>query len=126
MDFVATAAKAAKAGMAELWVATDALATVLQGYKLDASEATRVSDLMFQTVNVGKGTFQEFSRAFATVAPIASTMGINLEELSATLGTSPLPSRLPQKARRGCARCLQPDPEWREVCGDRYQRPESD
>ena len=87
VGFVATAAKAAKAGMAELSVAADALATVLQGYKLDASEATRVSDLMFQTVNVGKGTFQEFSRAFATVAPIASTMGINLEELSATLGT---------------------------------------
>ena len=87
VGFVATAAKAAKAGMAELSVATDALATVLQGYKLDAGEATRVSDLMFQTVNVGKGTFQEFSRAFATVAPIASTMGINLEELSATLGT---------------------------------------
>ena len=87
VDFVATAAKAAKAGMADLSVATDALATVLQGYKLDAGEATRVSDLMFQTVNVGKGTFQEFSRAFATVAPIASTMGVNLEELSATLGT---------------------------------------
>ena len=85
--FVGTAAKAAKAGMADLSVATDALATVLQGYKLDAGDATRVSDLMFQTVNVGKGTFQEFSRAFATVAPIASTMGINLEELSATLGT---------------------------------------
>ena len=87
VEFVATAAKAAKAGMADLSVATDALATVIQGYKLDASDATRVSDLMFQTVNVGKGTFQEFSRAFATVAPIASTMGINLEELSATLGT---------------------------------------
>lgn len=87
VEFVGTAAKAARAGMADLTVATDALATVLQGYKLDASEASRVSDLMFQTVNVGKGTFQEFSRAFATVAPIASTMGVNLEELSATLGT---------------------------------------
>ena len=106
VSFVATAAKAAKAGMADLSVATDALATVLQGYKLDAGEATRVSDLMFQTVNVGKGTFQEFSRAFATVAPIASTMGINLEELSATLGHTvlclPLGGR---RARRACARC---------------------
>lgn len=85
--FVGEAAKTAKAGLTDMETSVNSLASVMQAYGIESQNVTQVSDIMFQTVNVGKGKFDEFAHAFATVSPLAKTLGISLKETAATLGT---------------------------------------
>jgi TP901 family phage tail tape measure protein len=87
VDFVAVAAQAATAGLTDMGVATDAMAKVMRAFGLQTEEANVAADTMFQTVNLGAGTFEEFSRAFATVASTAAASKLSLNETAATLAT---------------------------------------
>jgi hypothetical protein len=55
-------AKAATAGLTDTSTATTAVAAVLNAYRLPASEASAVSDVLFETVNRGVLTFAELSK----------------------------------------------------------------
>jgi len=87
IDFLTVAAKAAIGGMTDTTVAVDGLSTVLNAFGMDISEAQHVADLMFTTVARGKTTFEELSASMFNVAPIASSLGIPFEEISAALAT---------------------------------------
>ncbi len=80
-------AKAAKAGMTSTAVAADAITTVLNSYGMAASEAGRISDILFATVKRGKTTFAELAPNIGKVAAIASTANLSFEEVSAALST---------------------------------------
>jgi TP901 family phage tail tape measure protein len=85
--FVGEAAKAAKAGLTDMETSVNTLTSVMKAYGIESQDVTKVSDILFQTVNLGKGKFADFARAFATVSPLASTLGISLKETAATLAT---------------------------------------
>lgn len=87
LDLLGVAAKAAKAGLTDTFTAVDGLTTVLNAYGLEAAEATRVSDLMFTTVRLGKTTFPELAGSIGMVAPMASAAGVSLEDLFAAVAT---------------------------------------
>ena len=53
VDFLAVASKAAIAGVTSTVVAVDGLTTVLNSFKLPATEARTVADQMFKTVELG-------------------------------------------------------------------------
>lgn len=85
LDFIGVASKAAVAGLTETEVAVDGITTVLNSFQMATSEAGRVADIMFKTVELGKTTFPELSRFIYDVAPAAASAKVSFEETSAAL-----------------------------------------
>jgi len=83
MDFLATATKAAKAGVATTEEAVGALTTVLNGYKLPAEKAGEVSDALFTTIKNGVTTMPELAANIGKVTPIAASLGIKFDDVAA-------------------------------------------
>lgn len=92
IDFVSVATKAAIAGATDTKVAVDALTTITAAYGLELSEAAKVSDALFQAVNVGKFQFEDLAKAIGPAAQQASNLGISYEELLAATSTLSLTS----------------------------------
>jgi len=87
ISFLATAAKAGVAGATDTATAVDGLTTVLNAFKIPATEVERVADIMFTTVKNGKTTFEELSQSLAVAAPIAAANGVEFEQVAAAVAT---------------------------------------
>jgi TP901 family phage tail tape measure protein len=87
IKILAVSAKAGKAGLTDTATATDAITSALKAYGIGASGAKGVSDLLFETVDVGKLNFQQLASSIGTVLPTASTLGIPLKQLGAAIAT---------------------------------------
>jgi len=87
LELLAAAEKASTAGFVEVGTAADGLTTVLNAWGKSASEATAVSDIFFKTVEKGKTTFPELGSNIAQVAPVAASLGVSFEEVSAAAAT---------------------------------------
>lgn len=87
LTFLEIATKAAIGGVTDTETAVDGLTTVLNAFKIPMEDAQKVADIMFTTVKGGKTTFEELSAKMFNVAPIASSMGIAFEEVSAAIAT---------------------------------------
>lgn len=87
MEVLRVSAIAATAGLSDTRTSVDAITTILNAYGLEANRATDVSDLLFQTVKLGKTTFSELANAIGTVISPAAAVGIELDELFAVLAT---------------------------------------
>lgn len=81
------ASKAAVAGVTSTAVASDGLTTILNSFQLEVSEAERIADIMFATVDRGKVSFEELSRQVAQVAPLAAASGISFDEIGGAIAT---------------------------------------
>jgi TP901 family phage tail tape measure protein len=86
-DFLQIAARASIAGVTDMKTAVDGLTTVIKAYGLTADNASKISDIFFETIRLGKTTFPELSQDIGKVAPIAAKMGIGFEEIAAALAT---------------------------------------
>ncbi len=73
--------KAATAGITETKTAADGVTTVLNAWKLEASEAGKVLDVMFKTVERGKTTFGELASNIPQVAALAAANKISYNEI---------------------------------------------
>lgn len=82
-----TASKAAVAGVTDTTTAADGLTTVMNAWGYESSQATEVADIMFQTVKLGKTTFDQIAGSISQVASIASASGISFEEISAAIAS---------------------------------------
>lgn len=76
----------AQAGALELSKAAEITSGTLRGMGLAADQTQRVVDVLTFTANNSNNTVQDLGEAFKTVAPIASGLGISLEELAAVFG----------------------------------------
>lgn len=85
LDFLRTAGEAAIGGVTDTETAVDALTTVVNAYGMEATDATKVSDILFEAVKAGKTTFGELSASIGNVASVAASGGVSLEELAASL-----------------------------------------
>lgn len=86
-EFLKVASSAAKGGVTDLGVVVDGLTSVINAYGMEVSDATQVSDVLFQTVKFGKVRFSELATNLSTVVPVAASLGIPLEEIGALLAT---------------------------------------
>lgn len=86
-QFLEISAQAAKGGVTDLAVVVDGLTSVINAYGLQVSDATKVSDILFQTVKFGKVRFEELTTDLSTVVPVAASLGVPLEEIGALLAT---------------------------------------
>lgn len=83
--FVGEAAKFAKAGLTSTNKAVDVITTSLNAYGMEADQAGRVSDILFQTIRKGKTTGDQLSRSIGKTIPLAASAGVKFEELGATV-----------------------------------------
>jgi TP901 family phage tail tape measure protein len=88
IEFLGEAAKLAVAGVTTLKSTTLGLTTVLNAYGLEASEAERVSNILFTTQKFGVTTVEELSKSLGVVVPFAAASGISIEELGAAIAVT--------------------------------------
>lgn len=81
------AATAASAGLASTEEAATGLTGIMNAYGLSASKAREVSDLMFQTVNLGVVTFGELAHEIGGVVGTAAAASVDFESVGAALAT---------------------------------------
>ncbi len=82
VSFVKNATMLAKAGFTDSASALDILTTTMNAYGMEASDVTRVSDVLIQTQNLGKTTVGELASAMGKVIPTAKSNGVQLETLA--------------------------------------------
>lgn len=83
VDFTQSAVKLAKGGFTDTATAVDVLTTAINAYELEASEATRISDILITTQNKGKTTVGELASSMGQTIPIAKSAGTAIEDLAA-------------------------------------------
>lgn len=88
MTILEVSAKAAVGGVTDTATAADAITTVLNAYKMSASEAGNVSDMLFTTAKLGKTTMGELGQSIAQAAPIAASYGVGIDQVLAAVGIS--------------------------------------
>lgn len=76
----------AQAGSLELGKAADIATNVLTGMGLEVSELTRVGDVLTQTFTSTNSSLGELGYAMSYVAPVASGLGVSLEDTATALG----------------------------------------
>lgn len=87
IEFLTLASRGAVAGVTDTKTAVDGITSVLNAYGMESSEAGRISDILFTTIKQGKTTFAELSQNLGMVVPVASTMGIQFEEVAGAFAT---------------------------------------
>ena len=73
------------AGLTDAATAADLVTTALNSYGLGADDAEAVSDKLFTTVRLGKTRIVELAESLGNVASTASSAGVPLDELLATI-----------------------------------------
>ena len=86
-EFLRVANMNAKAGFTDTVSSVDALSSILNSYKMEATETQKISDLMIMTQNLGKTTVNELAKSYYNVIPTASALGISFEQISASMAT---------------------------------------
>lgn len=84
-SFVEVANKAAIAGVTDLATAVNGISSAMNAYGYDILDAATASDVMFQTVKLGKTTFEELSNSLYNVSPTAAALGVTFEDLNAQI-----------------------------------------
>ena len=73
--------KLAIGGVTDVTTAVDGLTSIINAFGLEAADATGVSDAMFVAMKAGKTTVGELSSSVGKLAPIASSVGLSMEEM---------------------------------------------
>lgn len=74
-------------GNAELGASVDGLTTIINAWGISADKADHIADTLFTTVKLGKLNMEDLARNIADVAPLASSLGIDLEQVGASIAT---------------------------------------
>lgn len=87
LKILGASAKAATAGLTDTATSTKAVAAVLNAYRLPASKAKKVSDELFQTVNLGVITFEDLAQNIGDTLPFAASLGVGLDQVGSSIST---------------------------------------
>jgi len=80
LELTKLAAKGAVAGLTDTGTALGGLKNIMSAYKMDISEATRVQDLLFKSVQMTGENYASLSNSIAGAMPSVSAMGIGFED----------------------------------------------
>ena len=86
-EFLEVSQRLATAGATDVSTSVDGLTTVVNAFGLQADDAGKVADVLFSGVKAGKTTIDELSASLFQVAPIASTLGVPIEDVTAGFAT---------------------------------------
>ena len=87
-DVLTASNKLAVAGVSDVAVAADLVTSALNGLELQAYEAGRVTDVLFQIVRKGKTTLPELGQGLGKIFGTAKQAGVSLEELGAVMAAA--------------------------------------
>ena len=87
MKILEVSAKAAIGGVTDTATAADGITTLLNAYKLDVSQAEKISDQLFTTVKLCKTSFGELGQSIAQAAPVAAAYGVEIDQVLAAVAT---------------------------------------
>uniref|UniRef100_A0A6M3L4K5 Putative tail protein n=1 Tax=viral metagenome TaxID=1070528 RepID=A0A6M3L4K5_9ZZZZ len=87
LAFLTQAAKTAVGGITDLATATTGITSIMNAFSMETDKAEYVSDILFTAMKGGITTVQELSDSFFQVAPIAASLGVNLDEVAAAATT---------------------------------------
>ena len=79
--------KGAAAGLATVNEVADVTTSILNAWHMSADQATRVNDILFKTVDLGKVKIHDLAQEFGRLAGIAAPLGVGLVELAAAIST---------------------------------------
>jgi TP901 family phage tail tape measure protein len=77
---------AAEASGSDLALTADVISSALNGFQMEAAEASRVADILAKTANISAASMDDMGYAFKYVAPVANSLGRSIEEVSAAIG----------------------------------------
>ncbi len=80
---LSSSAKFATGALGSTAEAVDLVTSVMNSYKLSASDAGRITDVFAKAVADGKVTAAQLGGAISHIAPIASAAGVSMEEVAA-------------------------------------------
>jgi TP901 family phage tail tape measure protein len=78
--------KAAEASGEDLALVSDTITSALNAFRMEASEANKVADVMAMTANKSAAGIADMQYAFKYAAPAAAQLGVSMEELAAATG----------------------------------------
>lgn len=76
----------AAAGNVELGDAADITSNILSGFGMEASETAKVADVLAKASADSNVDVQSLGEAFKHVGPVASTLGLSIEDTAASIG----------------------------------------
>lgn len=88
LSLLNTATKASIAGLSDVRTSVGIFTSVLNAYGKEVSQATIISDDLFQSVIRGKFQFEDLESALGYIVPIAAQAGIEFKELMSALSTT--------------------------------------
>lgn len=91
-------AESAVAGLADVETSVKAVSGILNAYGLQAEDAKRVSDALFQTVNLGIVTYQELAQNIGDVTALAASARIPINEVGAAIAAVTRAGYVPAEA----------------------------
>jgi len=83
IGFTTDMVKLAKGGFTSTESAVDVVTSALNAYGLSANQATKVSDRLITTQNIGKTTVDQLSSSLGMVIPTAKAFGVGLDSVCA-------------------------------------------
>jgi len=98
LDFMKTAAIAAKAGTTDLFTSVDALTTVVNSYGAEVMSAEKASDLLFTAVQFGKVEFDDLAQGIGQVAALAAQAKLPFDEVAGILAAMTQSGLVPAEA----------------------------
>lgn len=87
MDALPATLDLASAGAVDLGDAADITSNILSGFGMEAKETARVADILAQASADSNTDVEGLGESFKYVAPIASSLGIDIEDVAASIGT---------------------------------------
>ena len=122
LEVLNASAEAASAGLSTTATAGKAITAVLNAYGMESSEATRVSDALFSTVNLGVVSFDELAGSIGDYVGMAAAAKIPIEEVGAAIATMTLAGIGASEAGTSLSRVIQslidPSDELKAVIRD--------
>ena len=88
LELLTGATKASVVGVTDVKTATGAILSVMNAYGAENINATEASEKLFAIVQQGRTTFPELASSIGDVVPVASQLGIGLDELGGFLAVS--------------------------------------
>jgi TP901 family phage tail tape measure protein len=87
LAFMTQNLKLATGGFTDTKTAIDTTTTILNAYGLEQEKVNDVSDMLIATQNEGKTTVAELGGSLSQVIPIAASLGIEYDQVGASLAT---------------------------------------
>jgi TP901 family phage tail tape measure protein len=77
--------EAAAAGLTEVNVSAKVLTSTFNAFAQQGTTVNQITDSLFQAVKDGQTTFEELSSTLGRVAPIASSVGVGIDEVAGSI-----------------------------------------